>query len=202
MADSEELRRATHGWSSPLVVRTYDADDRGRRAFEVEARILLVGEGYAPEQQTENGGHIHVGRLVLSGGFSVLAGRRWIRSRGKFTATFRKLTGPPADLIVERATHGRSNLALFEVAGRDVMAGPFPMRLLSGVPRAHAEAVANYLRQEACRVRVEQPGEQAARPADSDFVDQLERLAALHERGVLTDEEFADKKAELLGSDR
>ena len=135
MADSEELRRATHGWSSPLVVRTYDADDRGRRAFEVEARILLVGGGYAPEQQTEDGGHIHVGRLVLTGGFSVLAGRRGIRSRGKFTATFRKLTGPPADLIVERATHGRSNLALFEVAGRDVMAGPFPMRLLSGVPR-------------------------------------------------------------------
>jgi hypothetical protein len=35
---------------------------------------------------------------------------------------------------------------------------------------------------------------------DSDPVDRLERLAALHHRGDLTDEEFAAEKAKILGS--
>ena len=35
-------------------------------------------------------------------------------------------------------------------------------------------------------------------PSDLAVVDQIERLADLHRRGVLTDKEFDDKKAELL----
>jgi hypothetical protein len=34
--------------------------------------------------------------------------------------------------------------------------------------------------------------------AAPDVTDQLSKLAALHEAGVLTDHEFADKKADLL----
>lgn len=34
---------------------------------------------------------------------------------------------------------------------------------------------------------------------DEDYIAQLERLAKLHEQGILTDEEFAAKKAQLLG---
>lgn len=34
-----------------------------------------------------------------------------------------------------------------------------------------------------------------------DLVDRLERLEALHERGSLTDEEFSQQKAQLLGQD-
>ena len=30
-------------------------------------------------------------------------------------------------------------------------------------------------------------------------LDQLEKLAELHEQGILTDEEFAAKKAQILG---
>jgi hypothetical protein len=46
-----------------------------------------------------------------------------------------------------------------------------------------------------------QPSPQApAAPATSPMVDQLNQLAALHEQGVLTDEEFAAAKAKLLGT--
>ncbi len=38
----------------------------------------------------------------------------------------------------------------------------------------------------------------AAPPADDD-VAQLEQLADLHSKGILTDEEFAAKKAQILG---
>jgi len=34
----------------------------------------------------------------------------------------------------------------------------------------------------------------------SDAINELKELAALHEQGVLTDEEFAAQKAKLLGS--
>jgi hypothetical protein len=37
-------------------------------------------------------------------------------------------------------------------------------------------------------------------PADVDPLDRLEKLAALHERGVLTDAEFAREKQKILGA--
>ena len=42
------------------------------------------------------------------------------------------------------------------------------------------------------------PPPPAAAPA-ADPIEQLKELAALHEQGVLTDEEFAAQKAKLLG---
>jgi hypothetical protein len=39
----------------------------------------------------------------------------------------------------------------------------------------------------------------ASGPAGGDRIEQLERLAGLHERGVLTDEEFAAEKRRILG---
>jgi hypothetical protein len=36
-------------------------------------------------------------------------------------------------------------------------------------------------------------------PAEPDPLEQVERLAKLHEEGALTDEEFAAQKAKLLG---
>lgn len=35
-----------------------------------------------------------------------------------------------------------------------------------------------------------------------DFISQLERLAALKEKGILTDEEFAEQKARILGTQK
>ena len=43
----------------------------------------------------------------------------------------------------------------------------------------------------------EQPAPQAAAPA-ADPMAQLQKLGELHEQGILTDEEFAAKKQELL----
>jgi hypothetical protein len=39
----------------------------------------------------------------------------------------------------------------------------------------------------------------AAAPAEPDMNAQLTQLAQLHEQGILTDEEFAAKKAQILG---
>ena len=39
----------------------------------------------------------------------------------------------------------------------------------------------------------------AAAPAEDDATAQLQNLANLHAQGVLTDEEFAAKKAQILG---
>jgi Short C-terminal domain len=38
----------------------------------------------------------------------------------------------------------------------------------------------------------------AAAPAD-DYTEQLEKLGELHDKGILTDEEFAAKKSQVLG---
>lgn len=39
----------------------------------------------------------------------------------------------------------------------------------------------------------------AAAPAQDDSVEQLQQLAQLKEQGILTEEEFAAKKAQILG---
>jgi hypothetical protein len=39
----------------------------------------------------------------------------------------------------------------------------------------------------------------AAAPAEPDYVAELEQLAQLRAQGIITDEEFAAKKAQLLG---
>ncbi len=51
--------------------------------------------------------------------------------------------------------------------------------------------------QEQQQAAEEQPVPQAAAPA-ADPMAQLQKLGELHEQGILTDEEFAAKKQELL----
>jgi hypothetical protein len=46
----------------------------------------------------------------------------------------------------------------------------------------------------------QQPPPQQAPAASSPMIDQLNQLAALHQQGVLTDEEFAAAKAKLFNS--
>ena len=47
------------------------------------------------------------------------------------------------------------------------------------------------------QAQVQQPGAQA--PSEDDQMAQLEKLGQLHDSGVLTDEEFAAKKKQILG---
>ncbi len=49
------------------------------------------------------------------------------------------------------------------------------------------------------RRRAAPPAPAAAGGLTDEAVDQLTKLAALHQQGVLTDEEFAAEKAKLLG---
>ena len=48
--------------------------------------------------------------------------------------------------------------------------------------------------------QVVQPQPMDAAPAGNDLTSQLQQLADLHSQGILTDEEFAEGKAKLLGS--
>ena len=43
-----------------------------------------------------------------------------------------------------------------------------------------------------------QPEATQSTPQESDYADELEKLGKLHKEGVLTDEEFAVKKKEIL----
>ena len=45
----------------------------------------------------------------------------------------------------------------------------------------------------------EEPPPPPAAPAAPDPIEQLKQLGALHEQGILTDEEFAAQKAKILG---
>lgn len=44
------------------------------------------------------------------------------------------------------------------------------------------------------------PAPAPAAPSEDDTISQLEKLAALKQQGILTDEEFAAQKAKILGS--
>jgi len=45
----------------------------------------------------------------------------------------------------------------------------------------------------------QQQQQAAAAPAEPDYMAELEQLAQLKNQGIITDEEFAAKKAQLLG---
>ncbi len=44
-----------------------------------------------------------------------------------------------------------------------------------------------------------EPEPAAPEPAESSDIDQLKRFAALRDQGIITEEEFAAKKAQILG---
>ena len=63
--------------------------------------------------------------------------------------------------------------------------------------QAYSEAMEDVQGQQ---VAYEQPAPAAAAPASQeDTISQLERLGALKDQGVLTEEEFAAEKAKILG---
>jgi Short C-terminal domain len=128
---SRELAGLTMNWTQPSLMRTYESTESGRVLFAAEAELLGMHE-YVPSGQSEDGGHVHAGRLLVTGGLSVLAGRSGIRSTGSITATY----------------------------------------LRKAAPSMGTSAV--------------------------DPMEQLRQLRALRDAGVLTEEEFAAKKAEIL----
>jgi len=84
----DTLKLVTGTWSTPVLVRTYEG--KKAQATYAEEANLLGQQGYVPQTQTHDGGHVHVGRLLLTGGWSVLAGKQGIRSDAAMTVTFVK----------------------------------------------------------------------------------------------------------------
>ena len=86
---ADDLWKITNNWSKAMVIREYGTDKKGLKDYEREANLFLA-KGYQIQGQDAEGSHIHAGRLILTGGFSVLAGRRGIRSKAKTTVTYVK----------------------------------------------------------------------------------------------------------------
>jgi hypothetical protein len=89
------LLRATTGWTSPFVIRTYESTQEGEKRFAWEAAVLARHD-YQPTMQSAEGSHLHAGRLLLTGGLTIFAGRRGTRSQGKLSVTYQKVAQTPA----------------------------------------------------------------------------------------------------------
>ena len=84
-----ELAELTDDWTLGAISRTYDVSVVGEEDLADEQTVLDT-HGYELASQTLDGGHVHVGRLVLTAGWSILAGKRGIRSDSMLTVAFRK----------------------------------------------------------------------------------------------------------------
>lgn len=103
-----ELEDETESWTVSVLVRGYASNDEGLEDYEDEA-LLLADHGYLPTTQSVDGGHVHVGRLLLTAGLSVLAGKRGIRSDGTLTVTFRKTPDASTSRVAgNQAAHSAS----------------------------------------------------------------------------------------------
>jgi hypothetical protein len=81
------------------------------------------------------------------------------------------------------------------------MPAPVVAAVAEPVPEPHAEFVQpTFAQAEPAQSAVVQPvaTQPAATANEDDIISKIERLAALHAKGILTDEEFGTKKAELL----
>lgn len=70
---------------------------------------------------------------------------------------------------------------------------------ITQVPKKAASSFAERTRH-AMKALHDTPASANSVPNDDDIVSKLERLAALRDRGVLDDNEFADQKAKILGA--
>jgi len=94
------------------------------------------------------------------------------------------------------------------VGGGAYMAGKSVARRQEDQAQAEAEQDARLSDLEQQQGYQQPPPQQApyqqppppAAPASSPMIDQLNQLAALHQQGVLTDDEFAAAKAKLFGT--
>jgi len=94
------LASQTGDWTVPALTRTYPDTNEGRQALAVETR-LLIAHSYRIAAQSQDPGHVHAGRLIATGGLSILAGEAGTRAKGSLTVTFEKVALPPAESPTE-----------------------------------------------------------------------------------------------------
>jgi Short C-terminal domain len=111
------LAVASHAWTAPVVLRQYRNDKDGRTLFAQDIEVFGLF-GYTPATQTEDGGHVHVGRLLMTGGLSIFAGKRGVRSDGTIAVTFQKSPDQPAAASASTGSGEASSSA----AGVDALA--------------------------------------------------------------------------------
>jgi hypothetical protein len=134
------LALASNGWILPAVLRQYRNDEGGQQTFAHEADIF-DRHGYRASAQSVDGGHVHVGRLLVTAGWSVIAGKSGIRSDATITVTFQKVSGATTSVVTDT---------------------------------------------------------DKGRPAGLDIRERLAQLDELHGAGVVTDEEYAARRAKIL----
>jgi hypothetical protein len=103
----DQIKAATHNWTSRSVARTYRSDKRGQALMGAEVTIL-GNHGYTPSTSSTDGGHINVGRTLmgaeLTDGWSLLFGGS--RTGGSIIVTYTRpasatVAGRIADLVGE-----------------------------------------------------------------------------------------------------
>ena len=85
----DELSELTDGWELASISRTYPVSEAGEEDL-ADDQTILSAHGYELISQAVGGGHVHVGRLLLTVGWSVLAGRSGIRSDATLTVVFKR----------------------------------------------------------------------------------------------------------------
>ena len=65
--------------------------------------------------------------------------------------------------------------------------------------RVHRRQQEKFAQEDEAAYQQEQAAAVAAAPPPADDMDKLQQIADLHAQGILTDEEFAAKKAQILG---
>lgn len=116
----QSLSERSNNWTAAAVLRQYKSDKHGQEAFAKELEVF-GRQGYTPVTQSADGGHIHLGRLLMTGGLSVFAGKRGTRSDGTITVTFQKgpTVVPPLPAVSESSqSAGLEILAVLERMGQ------------------------------------------------------------------------------------
>lgn len=81
-----------------------------------------------------------------------------------------------------------------------LLRGMARVAVVSGTATAVSNNVSRRQARRYAQEDAEQPAQQvSAAPAQDDQMTQLEKLGQLHTDGILTDEEFAAKKKQILG---
>lgn len=113
LAEEARIAQLTRDWRLPVLLRTYESGAKGETAFAGEAEILARHD-YHPLSQSSEGSHLHAGRLLLTGGLSIFAGRSGIRSKGKLTVTFERRA--PASAAEDRVACDRCGESIPAIA--------------------------------------------------------------------------------------
>ena len=133
----DDLKQATGSWSTPVLVRTYEGK-KAQATYQAEAN-LLGQHGYVPQTQTQDGGHVHVGRLLATGGWSILAGKKGIRSDTTMAVTYVKAA--PVKAAVKAARPARTPTHRVPDEGMQAWAAPDPSRPTVGTLNGGIELV-------------------------------------------------------------